>query len=78
MKIYGFKKGWVQANDKQKKSLMKGLMKIYGVTTVQAVYARIRGEVEPKVSEAEETAKLFARHGITEIYDRRKPVKATK
>jgi hypothetical protein len=72
MKNYAFNKGWRKANEDQKKALMKGLMKIYDVTSVQAVYARIRGDVEPKISQAKATEKLFARSGITEIWGAKK------
>lgn len=79
MKKYGFKRGWNKANSAQKKSLMKGLMKIYEITTVQAVYARIRGDVEPRVSQADATERLFEKHNITDIWDKRKvKIRVTK
>lgn len=73
----GFSKGWRKANEDQKKALMEGLKKIFEVTTSQAVYSRIRGDVDIKRLQITPIEKLFSRHGISDIWGEKKSKKIT-
>jgi len=68
MESYAFSKGWRKANADQKERIMKQLKEALGGVTEQAVYARMRGEVEPKVSQAAAIEKIFAREKIRDIW----------
>ena len=64
------KRGWRKANSEEKKRIMKRLMKVYNVKSVQSVYAYIRGERIPNTIQVEATEKAFIREGIAEIWDK--------
>ena len=44
------------------------IMDALGLQTRNTFYIRLRGKIEPKVSEAEKIENIFREYGITEIW----------
>ena len=65
---FAFQLGWSQVRNKDMKSVRKELMKVLGVTTRAAFLARLKGEVEPKVSQAKAVEEVFAKYGVKSVW----------
>ena len=64
---FSFKKGWQQLPSFQQKSLQKEVMEGLQIS-ISAFYARMRGETEPKVSEAKAIEAAFRAYGLKEVW----------
>ena len=62
-----FKPGWEQLTKKQAVLVRNEIMEILNLT-YDGFYKRMRGEVEPKVSEAVAIENVFKKYGITNIW----------
>lgn len=60
--------GWSQVRNKDMQSVRKELMKVLGVTTRAAFLARLKGDVEPKVSQAKAVEEVFAKYGVKNVW----------
>lgn len=65
---FAFKKGWGQVTLSAAKACRKDLMDSLGVTTRVAFLNRMKGEVEPKISEVRAIEKVFAKYGIKDVW----------
>ena len=65
---FSFNKGWSQVKNGDVRRCRKKLMEALGITTRMAFLNRLRGDVEPKVSEAKVIESIFAEFGINEIW----------
>jgi len=68
MSKYSFKKGFGQVQVKDVKTVKTELMKALGIKTRYAWGQRLKGEVEPLVSEAEAIEIVFKKYGIKSIW----------
>jgi hypothetical protein len=65
---YAFKKGYGQVKEKDTKEVKAKLMQALGIKTRSAWLARLRGEVEPKMSEGKKIEKIFAEYKIKNVW----------
>lgn len=65
---FAFQLGWSQVRNKDVQIVRKELMKVLGVTTRAAFLARLKGDVEPKVSEAKAIEETFAKYGVKNVW----------
>lgn len=68
MRNYAFQKGFSQVMNKDVQAVRHEIMDALNVTTRPAFLSRLRGEVEPKVSEAEKIEAIFAKYGVTDVW----------
>lgn len=68
MNEYSFKMGFSQVRQKDVSEVKKRIMSALGLTTRVSWYARLNGNVEPKVSEAKVIESIFAEYGIKQIW----------
>ena len=65
---YSFRNGWLQVRQGDIRVVRKKLYHALGITTAVAFCNRLNGKVEPRVSEHESIERIFAEHGITEVW----------
>lgn len=65
---YSFKKGFSQVKNKDIRTVRQQIMDTLGITTRAGFHLRLTGNIEPRVSEAEKIAEVFARYGIHDIW----------
>lgn len=68
MTEFSFQKGYSQVKKKDLANVKREIMELLGITTRPSWSARLNGRVEPKVSEAAAIEKIFAKHGIKEVW----------
>lgn len=68
VKRKGFKKGYGQVQQKDIPAIRKELMRALGVNNRMSLNNYMRGETEPKVSQAKEVEKVFEKYSITEVW----------
>lgn len=68
MRKYSFKRGFAQVRQKDIKKVKEQIMFALGLTTRVSWYARLNGDVEPKVSEARAIEAVFADYGIKDVW----------
>ena len=68
MDSYSFIKGWSQVRQKDVEEVRTAIMNALGLTTKAAFYNRVKGAVEPKISEAKAIEDIFNNYGITKIW----------
>jgi hypothetical protein len=68
MRNYAFQKGFSQVMNKDVQAVRHEIMEALNVTTRPAFLSRLRGEVEPKVSEAEKIEAIFSKYGVTDVW----------
>lgn len=68
MNEYSFKKGFAQVRQKDVQKVKEQIMSALGLTTRVSWYARLNGDVEPKVSEARAIEEVFAGYGIKDVW----------
>jgi hypothetical protein len=66
-KNFSFEKGWHQLRQCDAASARAKLMSALGITTRASFCERLRGDVEPKVSEAEAIKEIFAGFGVKDV-----------
>ena len=66
--LFSFSKGWSQVKNGDVTGCRKALMAALGIKTRAAFLNRLKGDVEPKVSEVKAIEDVFARYGITEVW----------
>lgn len=67
MKKYSFWKGYKQVPAGKQGEVRKAIIATLGIAQ-SAFYSRLRGEVEPKVSEYQAIESVFNHYGITDIW----------
>lgn len=65
---FSFNKGWLQVKNGDIAECRKKLMVALNINTRMAFLNRLKGGVEPKVSEARAIEKVFAEYGITDVW----------
>lgn len=68
MNEYSFKRGFAQVRQKDVKKIRERIMSALGLRTRVSWYARLNGDVEPKVSEARAIEAVFANYGISDVW----------
>lgn len=68
MNEYSFFKGWCQIRQQDVAEMRVKLMKAVGVTTRVGFLRRMKGEIEPKVSEHKKITEIFNKYGIKDIW----------
>lgn len=67
-KDFSFQKGWSQVKNGDLAECRDKLMAALNITTRAAWGKRLKGEVEPKISEVRAVENVFAEYGITEVW----------
>lgn len=65
---FSFRKGWSQLPKNKTAEVRELIMEALQLKTRNTFYIRMRGEIEPKVSEAESIEAIFKDHGITDVW----------
>lgn len=65
---FSFNKGWSQVKNGDISECRNKLMEVLGIKTRAAFLNRLKGDVEPKVSEVLAIESVFAEYGITDIW----------
>ncbi|MPL74376.1 hypothetical protein SDC9_20248 [bioreactor metagenome] len=68
MSEFSFQKGWGQVTIGQADAVKAEIMKKLGITSNSNWLQRLKGRVEPKVSEAKAIETVFKRYGIRDIW----------
>lgn len=68
MSSFSFKLGFAQIKMAESKEVRNKLMLALGISTRQAWSKRLKGQVEPKMSEIQAVEMVFAEYGIAEIW----------
>jgi len=68
MSEFSFQKGWEQVTIGQAKEVKAEIMMKLGITTNSNWLQRLKGNVEPKISEAHNIESVFNKYGITDIW----------
>lgn len=68
MEKYSFKKGYEQVQKKDLKLVKSKIMETLGINNRVSWNARLKGEIEPKISEHQAIEKIFNEIGITDIW----------
>lgn len=68
MNNFSFKRGFSQVRQKDAVNVRAEIMTALDITTRSSWAARLNGTVEPKVSEAQEIERVFAKYGVTDIW----------
>ena len=66
--MFSFNKGWSQVKNGDIPECRKKLMSVLGIKTRVAFLSRLKGDVEPKVSEAKAIEKVFAEYGVSDVW----------
>ena len=65
---FAFQLGWSQVKNRDIQKVKKELMQKLGLSSRMAFLNRVKGVVEPKVSEAKAIEETFAKYGIKEVW----------
>lgn len=65
---FSFQKGWSQVKLGDIDGCRKKLMAALNITTRASWGKRLKGEIEPKISEARAIETVFAQYGIKEVW----------
>nr|DAJ89868.1 MAG TPA: hypothetical protein [Caudoviricetes sp.] len=65
---FSFNKGWSQVRNGDLPECRKRLMTALNIKTRAAFLNRLKGDVEPKVSEVRAIEDVFAQYGITDVW----------
>ena len=65
---YSFRRAYESLPHGKVNQVRQELMEVLGVGTV-GLYRRIRGEIEPRISEAKAIEKVFQKYGIKKVWD---------
>jgi len=68
MNKFSFKKGFGQVQNKDLKEVKSELMTALNIKTRYAWGQRLKGEVEPRISEAQSIEAIFAKREIKDIW----------
>lgn len=66
--LFSFQKGWSQVKNGDIPAARERLMAALNITTRAAWGKRLKGEVEPKISEVHAVEEVFADFGIKEVW----------
>lgn len=67
-KSYSFKKGFSQVPVGKTKEVKDQIMRCLKITSHPAWLRRLRGEIEPRISEMDAVYSVFLAHGIEDIW----------
>ena len=65
---FSFLKGYNQVQKKDLINVRVDIMNALGLTARQNWYFRLRGSIEPRVSEARKIEEVFEKYGVTDIW----------
>lgn len=68
MSEFSFQKGWGQVTVGQAKEVKEEIMKKLGIKANSNWLQRLKGNVEPRISEAQAIESVFKKYGITDIW----------
>lgn len=67
-KTFSFQLGWSQVKNGDLHNVRNEIMSVLGITTRGNFLRRLRGEVDPKVSEVNAIESVFKKYGINKIW----------
>ncbi len=67
-KSYSFQKGYNLVKNKDVAKVKKRIMNALNITSRPGWIARLRGDIEPRISEAAAIEAIFKEFGVTEIW----------
>ena len=65
---FSFSNGWAQVRNCDIRECREKLMAALGIQTRAAFLCRMKGDIEPKVSEAKAIEAVFAEYGIKNVW----------
>lgn len=65
---FSFEKGWKQIRQKDTKAVKQKLMETLSIRNRTSWGDRLKGRIEPKVSEYNQINAIFAEYGITDVW----------
>lgn len=65
---FSFNKGWSQVKNGDIPKCREKLMAVLNIKTRAAFLNRLKGDVEPKVSEVRAIESVFAEYGVTDVW----------
>lgn len=65
---FSFNKGWSQVKNGDMSECRNKLMEVLGIKSRAAFLNRLKGDVEPKVSEVRAIESVFTEYGIKDIW----------
>lgn len=65
---FSFSLGWSQIKNSDIAHCRNRLMDVLGIKTRAAFLNRLKGDVEPKISEVKAIEKVFAEYGIKDVW----------
>lgn len=68
MSEFSFQKGWGQVTVGQAKQVKEEIMKKLNIKANSNWLQRLKGNVEPRISEAQAIESVFKKYGITDIW----------
>ena len=68
LESYSFQKGWFQVRQADIAKVRAKIMTMFGISTRNAFYNRLNGEIVPNVDEFVELENIFREFGITDIW----------
>ena len=68
MNEFSFVRGYNQVQKKDLTNVRVDIMNALGITARQNWYFRLRGTIEPRVSEAKAIEAVFEKYGITDVW----------
>jgi len=66
--LFSFNKGWSQVKNGDIARCREQLMAALNISSRVAFLNRLKGEVEPKISEVRAIESVFAEYGITDVW----------
>lgn len=66
--LFSFQKGWSQVKNGDLDECRKKLMAAMNITTRASWGKRLKGEIEPKISEVRAIESVFAEYGIKQVW----------
>jgi hypothetical protein len=67
-KRFSFKKGFGQVKNKDVPAVKREIKEALGIESRYAWGKRLKGEVEPKITEVEAIETIFKKYGVTKIW----------
>jgi len=65
---FTFNKGWLQVKNGDLEQCRRKIMDALKITTRSAFLNRLKGKVEPKITEIKAIEAIFAEYGISEVW----------
>lgn len=68
MERFSYQRGYNQVQLQNKNEVKRKIMRALKITTPPSWYARLNGNIEPRVSEAKAIETIFGKYGIKDVW----------